>query len=168
MFLILKVNSQKRTNNSCAWSFLVDVTKTWLVAWFYSLLLLLSGDVEINPWQKHNSSKAFSICHWNLNNISAHNYAKVFPLKAHIAIHKFDILWKFGFRIDFVSWIKTILKNQESWIINGGKTAKYFKLERGAWQGEPISAYLFILVLEIFLIFVKNNPKVKGLIIFKH
>ena len=71
------------------------------------------------------------------------------------------IFQKFGFGIDFVSWIKTILNNQESCIINGGKTTKYFKLERGARQGDPISAYLFILVLEIFFIFVKNNPKVK-------
>ena len=31
-----------------------------------------------------------------------------------------------------------------------------------------ISASLFILVLEIIFIFVKNNPKVKGLNIFKH
>ena len=43
-----------------------------------------------------------------------------------------QILRKFGFGIDFVSWIKTILKNQESCIINSGKTTKYFKLERGA------------------------------------
>ena len=78
------------------------------------------------------------------------------------------IFQKFGFGIDFVSWIKTILNNQESCIINGGKTTKYFKLERGARQGDPISAYLFILVLEIFFIFVKNNPKVKGLNMFKH
>ena len=35
---------------------------------------------------------------------------------------------KIVFGIDFVSWIKTILKNQESCIINGGKTTKYFKL----------------------------------------
>ena len=33
-----------------------------------------------------------------------------------------QILRKFGFGIDFVSWIKTILNNQESCIINGGKT----------------------------------------------
>ena len=78
------------------------------------------------------------------------------------------ILRKFGSGIDFVSWIKMLLNNQESCIINGGKTAKYFKLERGTRQGDPISAYLFILVLEIFFIFVKNNPKVKGLNIFKH
>ena len=63
-----------------------------------------------------------------------------------------QILQKFGFGIDFVSWIKAILNNQESCIINGGKTTKYFKLERGARQGYPISAYLFILVLEIFFV----------------
>ena len=37
---------------------------------------------------------------------------------------------KFSFGIDFRSFIKTILKNQESCIINGGKTTKYLKLER--------------------------------------
>ena len=79
-----------------------------------------------------------------------------------------QILQRFGFRIDFVSWIKTILKNQESSIIIGEKTTKYFNLERGARQGDPISAYLLILVLEIFFTFVKNNPKVKDLNIFKH
>ena len=43
-----------------------------------------------------------------------------------------QVLQKFAFQINFVSWIKTILKNQESCNINGGKTTKYFKLERGA------------------------------------
>ena len=33
-----------------------------------------------------------SICHWNLNSISVHSYAKMFLLKAYIAIHKFDIV----------------------------------------------------------------------------
>ena len=92
MFLILKLNSCKRSNNSRESPFLVVIIKTWLATWFYSLLLLLSGDVELNPGPKRNYSNAFSICHWNLNSISAHNYAKVFLLKAYIAIHKFDII----------------------------------------------------------------------------
>ena len=37
-------------------------------------------------------SNAFSICRWNLNSISALNYAKVFLLKAYIVIHKFDVI----------------------------------------------------------------------------
>ena len=56
-----------------------------------------------------------------------------------------QMLRKFGLGIDFVSWIKTILKNEESCIINSGKTTKYFKLERGARQRDRISAYLFML-----------------------
>ena len=43
-----------------------------------------------------------------------------------------QILRELRFGIDFVCWIKTILTNQEPCIINGGKTIKYFKLERGA------------------------------------
>ena len=63
------------------------------------------------------------------------------------------ILQKFWFGIDFVGWIKMILNNEESCIINGGKT-KYFKLERGTKQGDLISVYLFILFFSnIFYIY---------------
>ena len=92
MFLILRLNSSKRSSNSCVSPFLVVIIKTWLAIWFCSLLLLLSGDAELNPGSNHNYSNAFSICHWNLISISAHNYAKVFLLKVYIAIHKFGII----------------------------------------------------------------------------
>ena len=85
VFLILKLNICKKNSNSRASPFLVAVFKTWLeAAWFYSLPLLLSGDVELNPVPKRNPRNAFSICHWNLISISAHSYAKVFLLKAYI------------------------------------------------------------------------------------
>ena len=67
------------------------------------------------------------------------------------------VLEHFGFGQSLIKWIKVMLKNQESCVINGGKTSKYFKLERGTRQGDPISAYLFILVLEIFFILVFDN-----------
>ena len=54
-----------------------------------------------------------------------------------------------GFGTEFIEWIKVLLNNQESCVINGGKTSKYFKLERETRQGDPISAYLFIVVLEV-------------------
>ena len=41
------------------------------------------------------------------------------------------ILKKGGFGIEFVQWIKVLLINESSCVINGGKTSTYFKLERG-------------------------------------
>ena len=63
-------------------------------------------------------------------------------------------------------WMQILLRNQESCLISGGTTTKYFKLEKGIRQGDRISAYLFILVLEIAFIFIKENKNIKGINIF--
>ena len=55
------------------------------------------------------------------------------------------------------------LKSQESCIINGGQTTNYFKLKRGTRQGDTLSAYLFIFVLEKAFIKTKQNPSIKSL-----
>ena len=76
------------------------------------------------------------------------------------------VLDKYGFEKDFIKWIEILLQNQESCIVNGGTTTNYFKLEKGTRQEDPISAYLFILVLEIAFLFTKENKKINGLNIF--
>ena len=53
-------------------------------------LILLSGDVEINP--RRNADETFSVCHWNLNSLLAYNYNKLFLLRAYIAVRKFDVI----------------------------------------------------------------------------
>ena len=74
-----------------------------------------------------------------------------------------ETLKAFGFGENFMKWISIILKNQESCVMNGGISTGYFKLLRGARQGDPISAYLFVMVLEIFFIMIRSNAHIKGL-----
>ena len=68
--------------------------------------------------------------------------------------HSFLLVYlkKYGYGNYFKKWVEMLLECQESCIINGGNTTKYFQLQRGFRQGNPVSAYLFILYLEIFLI----------------
>ena len=77
-------------------------------------------------------------------------------------------LKKFGFDNDFRKWIQILMKNSESCVINGGKTTPYFKLERATRQGDPISAYLFIIALDVVFSLIKANPDIEGLKLFSH
>ena len=79
-----------------------------------------------------------------------------------------NVLNKFGFGSNFISWIKLLLNSQQSCVINGGNNTSYFNLEKGARQSDPVSAYLFILALEVFFVFIKSNENIKGIEIFKH
>ena len=53
-------------------------------------------------------------------------------------------------------------------MLNVGKTNHYFKLKRGTQQGDTISTYLFIQVLEIAFTLIKANNNTEGLDIFNH
>ena len=68
-----------------------------------------------------------------------------------------SVLKKFGFVENFILWIEIILKNQESCCINDGTATKYFKLNGGARQSDPISAYL-IWRLKYYLFLLKKIP----------
>ena len=47
----------------------------------------------MNPGRNLISMESFSICHWNLNSITAHNYTKIL-LKAYITVYRFDIIYQ--------------------------------------------------------------------------
>ena len=49
------------------------------------------------------------------------------------------------------------MKNLEPCVINAGKRTPYFKLERGTRQEDPISAYLFIIALEVVFFFNEDK-----------
>ena len=67
----------------------------------YELQAILSGDVEINPGPKPNSGQKFSVCHWNLNSIPAHDFSKIPLLIACNSLHTFDIICLSETYLDF-------------------------------------------------------------------
>ena len=60
---------------------------------FVFLMLFGCGDIELNPGPiKRSSCSNISVCHWNLNSITAHNFAKIDLLQAYNTIHQYDMI----------------------------------------------------------------------------
>ena len=55
-------------------------------------------------------------------------------------------------------WIEIVLKSQHICVIDSRITTEYFKVNRGACQGDAVSAFLFILALQILFHLIKENP----------
>ena len=82
--------------------------------------------------------------------------------------HNFLILTleKYGFGKNLALWVKTLLRDRESSVINRGTITKYFSLGRRARQSGPILAFLFLLTLGILFILIKSKPEIEGMTIF--
>ena len=75
------------------------------------------------------------------------------------------VLKSYGFGSDFIKWVKTFLNNAKSCVMNGGKSTRIFPFQRGTRQGDPLSAYLFILTLEVMLIQIRKDDSIRGITI---
>ena len=69
----------------------------------------------------------------------------------------------FGFGESFLGWIKTFYKNISSCVINNGFSTPSFNLKQGVRQGDPLSPSLFIIVLELLAVSIRNNDQIKGI-----
>ena len=74
-----------------------------------------------------------------------------------------ECLESFNFGPNFLNWVKTFYKNIQSCTINNGTASNYFVLERGVRQGDPLSPYLFIAVVETLAIAIRQNKDIKGI-----
>ena len=47
--------------------------------------------------------------------------------------------------------------------MNNGFSSGYFEVKKGVRQGDPLSAFLFILVIEVLAINIRNYKNIKGI-----
>ena len=83
--------------------------------------------------------------------------------------HEFLIKVMLTFNIgkNFINWIQKLYQNALSQVIINGHLTKSFKLARGVRQGDPLSALLYVMVIEILAIQIRANPNIIGFTIKK-
>ena len=67
----------------------------------------------------------------------------------------------------FVEHIKTLYNGINSCVSFKGSQSGYFAINRGVRQGDPLAAFLFLLVIESFSATIRENKTIKGLTIGK-
>jgi hypothetical protein len=75
----------------------------------------------------------------------------------------YDALEIFNLGQNFISWVHTIYNESEACVTNNGFSSPFFKLQRGVRQGCPLSAYLFIMVVELLANKIRKSDNIKEL-----
>ena len=73
----------------------------------------------------------------------------------------------FNFGETFRRWIKTIYTDTMSCCMNNGNATTFFTLSRGVRQGCPISALLFVLVVETMANKIRSDTSISGICVGK-
>ena len=89
------------------------------------------------------------------------DFEKAFDSVSWQFLHKTLELCNFG--EFFRTWIKVIYSDPKICVTNNGYASSFFSINRGIWQGCPISALLFLLVVESFAEKIRNNSNIKGI-----
>ena len=84
--------------------------------------------------------------------------------------HKFlrGCLKRFKFKESFIKWIEVLYTDATGKVKNNGWVTNSFKIERGIRQGCPLSALLFVLVVEVMASRIRSNMNVQGISIPIH
>ena len=74
-------------------------------------------------------------------------------LKASLRVHNFGL--------NFIKWIDIMYTNISSCVMNNGHATQFFPVTRGIRKGCPISAMLFIIVVELLASHIRHCPSIR-------
>ncbi len=74
-----------------------------------------------------------------------------------------EALSAMNFGHEFRNWVKTLYNNSQSCVINNGYTSDFFNLEKSVRQGCPLAPFLFVIVVEVLSIAIRNDANIKGI-----
>ena len=74
-------------------------------------------------------------------------------------------LEKMNFSPDFIKWVKVMYTNCKSLVVNNGHLTESFNLKRGVHQGCPLSALLFIILVQVLQHMLKKRKDISGITI---
>ena len=60
--------------------------------WHISILIYLTGDIEISQGPVTNYSQGFKICHWNFNTLPTDNFIKIPHIEVYALSQNIDII----------------------------------------------------------------------------
>ena len=75
----------------------------------------------------------------------------------------FTSLEYMNFDTDFIKWVKILYKNTTSYVTNNGYKTESFKLKRGVHQGCPLSALLFIILVQVLQHMLDLDKEISGI-----
>ena len=94
------------------------------------------------------------------------DFSRAFDSISHSYIYETFSFLNFG--NNFINIIRTMLTKRCCNLMVDGYLTSSFKIERGVPQGDTASPYIFIIVLEILLLRLKNDPGILKLNILPH
>ena len=65
----------------------------------------------------------------------------------------------------FIGWIHTFYNNISSCVLNNGFATANFDIQRGVKQEDPLSPYLFIIVLGTLALTIRSNNDVRSIMV---
>ena len=74
----------------------------------------------------------------------------------------FQTLKQFNFGDKFIEWIKTLYSERKTYVLNNGFLTNRISMQKGIFQGCPISPYLFLFVIEVMALSIRQNEQLNS------